>query len=205
MTTPEPGSSLRNGRVAAIVLAAGKGARFAAAAPGAGPKLLTDIEGVPMLEATVRSLRAGGVTDVVVVVAAGAPARLNEAANAMADRVAINEAPDRGMLSSIQAGLAALGNGVAVCLVMPADMPFALPASVARVIEAAASGRTVSPRYRSRGGHPVALSTTLRDHVARADASASLKPLLYADDPWLLDVDDPGILRDVDVPADLAE
>lgn len=205
MSTPNSGPPLRPDRVAAIVLAAGQGRRFAAAAPQAGPKLLAGVQGVPMLQATVHALRTAGATDVVIVVAHDASALLRDLADRQADRVAVNENPDRGMLSSIQAGLRGLSVTPAVCLVMPADMPFVRPASVAQVIDAAATGRTVSPRYRGRGGHPVALSPALRARVGVADAAGSLKPLLYADDPWLLEVDDPGILRDVDVPADLAE
>jgi molybdenum cofactor cytidylyltransferase len=205
MSTPESGPPLRPERVVAIVLAAGQGRRFAEAAPGAGPKLLAEVAGVPMVERTIRMLRSGGVTEVVAVLAAGAPERLLRVAEGLADRVAVNPDPSRGMLSSVQVGLEVVVGRTDVWLVMPADMPFAAVGSVAAVIAAAAAGHTVSPRYRGRGGHPVALSARLCDRVATADLTASLKPLLYADAPLLIDVDDPGILRDVDVPSDLAD
>jgi molybdenum cofactor cytidylyltransferase len=203
MSTPETGLPLRPRRVVAIVLAAGQGRRFAEANPGAGPKLLAEVDGIPMAERAIRMLRGGGVTEVVAVRAAQAPESLRRVVERLADRVAVNPDPSRGMLSSVQVGLGATEGRSAVYLVMPADMPFVKAESVAAVIAAAATGRTVSPRYRGRGGHPVALSTRVCTLVAESNPFGSLKPLIYADDPLLLDVDDPGILRDVDVPADL--
>jgi CTP:molybdopterin cytidylyltransferase MocA len=51
-------------RAIAIVPAAGKGSRF-----GPGPKLAAAIDGVPLLERTVRSLLDGAVDAVIVVLA----------------------------------------------------------------------------------------------------------------------------------------
>jgi len=188
----------------AIVLAAGAGRRFAAAAPDAGPKLLAMVHVLPMLDHTLAALREGGVTHFVVVGAPDADARLEALARAHNATWITNPSPERGMLSSVQIGLTHQpARDAAICLLHPGDIPFVAPASITAIIDAAQGGASVSPRYREHGGHPVALSRALRAMVSTARPEASLKPLLYADVPVQLPLDDPGLLRDVDVPGDL--
>lgn len=192
--------------VTAVVLAAGQGARFAAAAPGAPVKLLTDVQGVPLITRTLAALRAGGVTRLFVVIAGDTDPAVGALAADAAATLVVNRDPSRGMLSSVQAGLAAALPGPDdPCLVMPGDVPFVLPDTVSVIVEAARqTSRSVSPRHDGRGGHPVAVSAALRHAVLSSDSEhTSLKLLLVADDPLWLDVADPGILRDVDTPADL--
>jgi molybdenum cofactor cytidylyltransferase len=192
--------------VTAVVLAAGKGARFAAAAPGAPAKLLTEVSGVPLILRTLSALRAGGVTRLFVVISPDTDVAVSALAADAGATLVVNSHPSRGMLSSIHTGLAAACPGPAdVCLVMPGDVPFVMPATVATIVEAALrTGRSVSPRCDGRGGHPVAVSQGLRRAVLSVDAElTSLNVLLAADDPLCLDVTDRGVLRDVDTPADL--
>jgi len=186
---------------AAVVPAAGRGRRFG------GPKLLAPVAGVPLIERTVRSLLEAGVARVAVVVAPDSAVRAaGDRLPVLADprvTIVVNPDPDRGMLSSIQAGLAAV-DGEPV-LVLPGDMPFVRPATIVRVLDAArASGVVVSPRCDGRRGHPVALTAKAAASVLAAsaiDLSDALTP--FKGDRLELDVDDPGIHRDVDRPADL--
>lgn len=204
MTTPGTSEALRGGLVAAIVTAAGRGARFAAAAPGAPPKLLTPLGESTLLGATIHHLRTGGVTHVIIVLAPDGDLQLRDEAGRLGSQLVVNPDPAQGMLSSVQAGLRALPSDTAVCLLHPGDMPYVRPSTVSAVIAAAHDGRSVSPRLGDRGGHPVALSSHLRDHILRAGSDATLRSLLYDDHPVFLAVDDPGVVRDVDVPEDLA-
>ena len=109
------------------------------------------------------------------------------------------------MFSSIQEGVArAQGDTI---LVMPGDMPFVSPDTVRAVI-AAYAGRPaiVSPRYRGKRGHPVALPASLLAEISAADARSTLHDVIHAHAEMRLDVDveDRGIVRDVDRPEDLA-
>src|SRR3989442_6431285 len=90
-------------RAVAVVTAAGSAERFG------GKKLLTPIDGEPLLDHTIRTLLEGGVAEVIVVVGRHARAELERDVNAMLHpRVRPVENPDasRGMLSSIQQGIA---------------------------------------------------------------------------------------------------
>jgi molybdenum cofactor cytidylyltransferase len=184
---------------AAVVPAAGRGERF-----GTPLKQLADVEGVPMLERTIRSLLDAGVNRVIVVTAAGA--QMDRVAVFGDRRVtrAINPAPERGMFSSIQAGIAAAeGDPI---LVLPGDMPFVARDTVAALVAAAPLASVTMPRYRGKRGHPVALPARLREAILAASATTNLSHLIDAagEERLYIDVDDPGILRDVDTPQDLS-
>jgi molybdenum cofactor cytidylyltransferase len=189
-------------RAVAIVTAAGSAERFG------GKKLLTLIDGEPLLDHTIRAVLDGGVTEVIVVVGKDARAELERDVNAMLDprvRAVENPDPSRGMFSSIQEGVAqAQGDAI---LVMPGDMPFVSPETVRAVIAACERKPSiVSPRYRGKRGHPVALPASLRDEIREASPSATLHDVIHAhmDMRVDVDVDDRGIVRDVDRPEDLA-
>lgn len=211
-------------RACAVVTAAGKGERFGASTGfgAVGAKLLADVNGEPLLQRTIRCLLDGGVDEIVVVLAAGSPVtsrpdhtagpRIEPLINAtsvpmLADprvRIAINPDPARGMFSSIQIGTAvATGDPV---LIMPGDMPFVTPETVAAVLTACRrTSQVVSPRCEGRRGHPIALPGRLREPLAAADPAGTLSALLAAQGGTRLDLDvaDRGILRDVDVIGDL--
>ena len=181
----------------AIVPAAGKGERFG------GAKLMADVRGEPLLNHTIRSLLDGGVTRVVVVVP---PASAMKVPLLSDVRVIteVNPDPARGMFSSIQAGASgAVGD---LLLVLPGDMPFVRPATVAALLEAVQeTGLAVSPRHQGRRGHPIALPGRLRAAILAAKADTTLSVVLAADGIARIeiDVDDSGIHKDVDKPTDV--
>jgi molybdenum cofactor cytidylyltransferase len=109
------------------------------------------------------------------------------------------------MFSSIQEGIAqAQGD---LILVMPGDMPFVTPQTVRAVITAYEhEPAIVSPRYRGKRGHPVALPASLRGEIRAADPRSTLHDVIHAHPDMRVDVDvdDGGVVRDVDRPEDLA-
>lgn len=192
-------AGIHKGPIAAVVPAAGRGERFG------GAKLLAGVGGVPLLDRTITSLLDGGAAFVIVVQADGAD--LSAAAMLSDERVGvvINTDPARGMFSSIQVGLAAAGAADPV-LVLPGDMPFVQGATVARVAgESRRTSQIVVPTYDGRRGHPVAIPGRLRQLLIGADPTTTLKIALAAsgDTAMEIAVDDPGVLRDVDVRGDL--
>jgi molybdenum cofactor cytidylyltransferase len=145
---------------------------------------------------------------VIVVVSRDARPELERGVNALLDprvRAVENPDPSRGMFSSIQEGVA-VAHGDPI-LVMPGDMPFVSPDTVRAVIAAyAATPAIVSPRYRGKRGHPVALPASLRDEILAASPHATLHDVIHAHTERRVDVDvdDRGIVRDVDRVEDLA-
>ncbi len=186
--------------VVGVVLAAGLGSRFAAAAPGAPPKMLAPIDGVPMVRRTVQSLLNGGADRCVVVVAASGAEAIGLALDGLTVELVINPDPSRGMFSSVVCGVSDTGESD-VCVLLPGDMPFISPATIQMAIAAGENGtHTVTPRLDGHRGHPVVCSHTLRALILSAGPDARLDHLLAQDTVLHVDVSDPGVRRDVDRP-----
>ncbi|HUR20826.1 MAG TPA: nucleotidyltransferase family protein [Vicinamibacterales bacterium] len=186
-----------------LVIAAGKGSRYAASAPGAPLKLLTLIDAEPMVRRTVTSLLNGGADRCVVVVSGGAQAVLSEALQGLAVTLTVNPKPARGMFSSIQCGAAHL-RAEDWGVLLPGDMPYVRPETVAIVLSAAIrTGLSACATYGDRRGHPLVISTALRDRILQAPTDAKLNEVRSDEDCLSVEVPDPGVHRDVDRPEDL--
>jgi len=115
-------------------------------------------------------------------------------------------APDamRGMGASLAAGVRATpdANGWLVAL---GDMPWIAASTyetVTRALEAD-NASIVAPAHRGVRGHPVGFAAHHFDALAALDGDTGARALFASAPVQLLDVDDPGIVRDVDTPADL--
>jgi CTP:molybdopterin cytidylyltransferase MocA len=190
--------------VPGIVLASGRSTRMGE------PKALlpTNPGGPTFVRRIATSLLEGGVIDALVV---GRPddeaLRAEVEAIGAAVRFVANEHADSGQLSSVIAGLNAADRpGVNAILVTPVDAPFVRPGTVRALLEAFASGRAMLVRatYRGRHGHPVIFGRAVFDELRRSDPSMGAKAVVRAHPHELLDfeVDDPGVLDDIDLPED---
>jgi CTP:molybdopterin cytidylyltransferase MocA len=91
-------------------------------------------------------------------------------------------------------------------LVLPGDMPFVTSATIRAVLaEFERTHALVVPVHAGRHGHPIAMPGRVAAAVARAPVDSTLKDALDHAGPARteLAVDDPGVLRDVDVAGDL--
>ncbi|HEV7506122.1 MAG TPA: nucleotidyltransferase family protein [Thermoanaerobaculia bacterium] len=175
------------------------------------PKLLLPFRGSPLVAAVVGALRAGGVDGIVLVTAADDDA-LRDWARQAGVVTAVNPVPERGMLSSIQEGIIALGGADAlarrgdVLLISPADLPRLSSKSVAELLRrmAAEKSTLAVPVFEGKRGHPLALAPSLIPEIFRLDPEIGLKQLRDRHEAELLEVpvDDPGVVLDVDTPAD---
>lgn len=175
------------------------------------PKLLLPYGTSTILGSLASALRSGGASPVVIV-AAPDDTELQEWARAFGATVAINPDPDRGMLSSIREGIAALGGTARlaqrheVVLVAPGDLPALRPATVAELLwrRAAAGAPLAVPTFGGKRGHPLAIAPDLLPEIETLDLSVGLKELLERHAAAVLEVpvDDPGAVRDVDTPED---
>ncbi|HYY54850.1 MAG TPA: nucleotidyltransferase family protein [Candidatus Dormibacteraeota bacterium] len=184
----------------AIVPAAGAAERFG------GRKLLADVDGEPLIARTLSALLSHVAAAVVIVGPDATELRALPALRQPKVRLIENADPSRGMLSSIQAGLATVDWADAY-LVIPGDMPFVRASTVGEIVErqACTSGGIVSPRYRGKRGHPVALPSRLRGEVLAEDVAHTLHDVIrrHLAEREDLEVDDPGVIRDVDTMDDI--
>jgi molybdenum cofactor cytidylyltransferase len=195
------------GVVTGLILAAGRSTRM-----GRSKALLTCPDGRTFVRALIESLRAGGVDVALVVGRADDDALRVEVETIGAGTILIvNEDADRGgQLSSLVAGLRQADRpGVRAVIMAPVDAPLVSSDTVATLIAvfSATGAPIVRARYRGRNGHPVMFSRALFDELRAADPQMGAKAVLRAHATAIVnvDVDDPGVVADVDTPEDYRE
>jgi len=125
------------------------------------------------------------------------------------ERIAIVENPDysRGQLSSLKTGLAALQPDCAGALVHLGDHPMVRVETFQAIIDT--YNRTGKPiviaRHDGRRGHPVIFDRAIFDELRSAPEAEGARHVVNADPSRIayLDLPDPGIILDLDTPADL--
>ena len=146
--------------IGGVLLAAGAGSRFRAA--GGGVKLLAPVDGRPLVERALAALAAAPLGDRVIVLGAHAD-ELLAAIDLHGARPVRNEQWERGMASSLQAGLAALDPACSAALVVLGDGPALAAEAIRRVALAAegAEGLVAATYGDGRSSHPVAIPRAL--------------------------------------------
>lgn len=209
-TRPQPRTGRRGGkvrpgarraaRVGAVVLAAGRSRRM-------DPinKLLTPVEGTPMVARVVDALLESPARPVVVVTGHQAE-DVGEALEGRAVRFAHNAEHEEGMGSSLRTGVEALEeeepgvDGAVICL---ADMPRVRPHHVAALVRAfdPKRGRTICvPVHDRKRGHPVLFGARHFTELRQVTGDVGAREVLARHDDAVAEVpvDDPGVLVDVD-------
>lgn len=202
------------GRVVGLLLAAGRGRRFAAS--GGGDKLLAEVEGRAVARRACDAL-AGACDEVVAAIrpdAADALARVLGPAGATL--VVVDDA-DLGMGHSLAAAARAAmryarGRPPVALLVLPADLAWLRADTVRAIVDAAREGPPDEAAHRivvpvlpdGRPGHPVSFGAAHAAGLGRLRGDRGARALVDAHPVRRLVVDDPGILRDVDTTSDLA-
>lgn len=192
----------------AVVLAAGAGARFG------GRKLLAPFGGGTVLAAALGAALAAPVRTVTVVVGAepdaiGAEAERVAAVLGEAQRLQLVGAPlwRDGLAASLAAGIAALPQDADAAFIFLGDMP-RVPPDIALALAAAlgAESTAACPYVRGRRGHPALIRRALFPALMALSGDRGAGALLAGLGERLARVDtsDPGVLLDVDTPADLA-
>jgi molybdenum cofactor cytidylyltransferase len=189
-------------RVVGILLAAGAGVRFG------GGKLLARLPDGSVIGERAAGNLVAAVPKVIAVVRPGDDALAQRLAAAGA-RVTVCADAHTGLGASLAHGVRTAGGeegGEPTAFVVAlADMPWIEPATIAAVAGALEAGTSlVAPRYRGQRGHPIGFGPVHRDALLALTGDAGARAIVAAaaDIRWL-EVDDPGVVRDVDLPADI--
>jgi molybdenum cofactor cytidylyltransferase len=163
-----------------IVLAAGRGERFAASG-GTTHKLQALLGGRPVIDHVLQAVRDSGLQHHVV----------------QAD-------PSRpGMGDSIAAGVRATREAGG-WLVLPADLPLVRASTLRAVAGALRHHAVVVPVHAGRRGHPVGFAAVCGEGLAALGGPQGAAPVVRAHGAMELPVDDEGVVTDVDTVQDLA-
>lgn len=181
--------------IGGLVLAAGASRRFGA------QKQLADLDGVPMLEHSLRTMRSAPVGRVVVV--------LGSAADEILARVNLHGADpivcrrwEEGQSASLACGLAELADCEAVVVTL-GDQPRVSPDAIRRVIGRRNGALAIRATYNGNPGHPVLLEQALFEPLRDVTGDKGARNLLLSVAVHDIPCDDLGGGEDVDTPAEL--
>jgi molybdenum cofactor cytidylyltransferase len=190
-------------RFSAVVLAAGTSTRM-----GGRHKLLLPLGAEPVIRRTVRSVLAAEPQEVVVVTGWNAPAIVDALAG-LGVRLVPNPRYEEGQMTSVAAGVAALGapgDAVMICL---GDMALLEPADYAALAAAYARrpwGSILMPRQGEARGNPVVFDRRLAAEAIAGDRNFGCRKLIadYPQEVWPWDPGHDRCFVDLDTPADYA-
>jgi molybdenum cofactor cytidylyltransferase len=186
-------------RPAVIVLAAGRGSRFL----GVDHKLAQSLGTLTVLGTTLRQAIASQLPVVVVTTAALAPlARHHIAARDVVIVPEVGSDASLGMGYSIAAGVGARPHAGG-WLVLPGDMPRVQVETLQRVARELSAHAIVYAQYKGRRGHPVGFSSELYSELVELSGDEGARRVIARYPAFALNVDDAGVLVDVDTVADL--
>jgi molybdenum cofactor cytidylyltransferase len=103
-----------------------------------------------------------------------------------------------------------IASGVGACadaggwLVLPGDMPTVQAATLLKVAAQVPQHAVAFAQYRGARGHPVAFADELYSELVQLQGDEGARRLLARYPSHGVEVDDPGVLADVDTRADLA-
>ena len=161
-----------------LVLASGRGERFTASG-GQGSKLQALLAGQPVLAHTLAAVRASGL-----------PFHLEDTGHP-------------GMGDSIAAAVRATADAGG-WLVLPGDLPLVRPESLRAVAQALATHDVVLPCHRGVRGHPVGFAARHGTALQALQGAEGAAGVVNQGTVFRLELDDEGIVTDIDTLADLA-
>lgn len=183
-------------RFGAIILAAGLSSRMVE-----NKLLLPWRAGQSIVAHVTAKYASAGIDDIVAVTGRDAAA-VREAVSALDVTCVHNPAYATGeMLSSLKVGLGALPADLAAAFIQPADMPCIPLEVIARLADEHEAGWSLAPQFEGQRGHPVLLDRAHWRTMLDLPAGAMPRDALRRSRLRLRDVEDEGVLLDVDTRA----
>ena len=171
--------------VVVLILAAGRGERFKASGARVD-KLEAPLAGMRVRDHVLRSVQASGLPWHIV------------------EREHTQHLPQPGMGDSIACGVAATAQAGG-WLILPADLPLVLPATLQVVAQALLHHPVVVPFHQGEKGHPVGFDASCGTALQALRGDEGARSVVAQRGAWRLDVSDPGCVLDVDTLDALAQ
>lgn len=183
----------------AIILAAGESDRMQT------NKMLLSVHGKTMIETVIDHVRQSDIDHILIVCGAFRDELLTVISRLPVEHC-YNSEYKKGMLSSVQCGFRNIPPATDAVMIFLGDQP-AIPGEIANILisEYRKSEKgIVIPVHKGRRGHPLLIDGKYRHIIDQLDHAVGLRELLYKypEDVLEVNVETPGILKDIDTPQD---
>lgn len=194
----------------ALLLAAGESKRFG------GNKLLHKVRDSElgedyMVRVAARKFLEAGVFDEVLIIVGYQFSKIVEVLADLDVKFVFNPDYSVGMSTSVIAGIRRVFKHSKLVAVHPTDVPFIKISTIKLLVNtlptACRDDCILIPRYCGKGGHPIVLAGSLvREAISIREAEQGLRGLIlrHKEHVSYLDVEDRGVVVDIDTPEDLA-
>ena len=168
------------------------------------PKALLPIRGQTFLESILNSIAQSHTAAYVVVLGH----HRNEIEETLRiDNPVFNPNYEKGMITSIQAGIRGLPPETEGALLFLVDHPIVAPGTLDVLIHAFKPDHIILPTFEGRRGHPVLFPRMILDEILALPETMGANTVLWKDPSRVVEipVDDPGIVMDIDTPQQYAD
>ncbi len=182
-------------KITAIILAAGKSSRMAPLF-----KLTEMFDGEAMVRRTVRQLMDAKIDRAIVITGHRAD-EIRGALSGLAVQFVDNPDYDKGISTSIRAGIAAAGSECDGVMIVLADMPLVMTEDYDRIINGFSKENSICvPVYKNRRGNPVLWGSQFLPQLARLCGDKGGKQILSRLDEFICEINmsSSSVLHDFD-------
>jgi CTP:molybdopterin cytidylyltransferase MocA len=185
--------------IAAVILAAGFSQRMGSFKP------LLPLGPDRTIVRVVNTFQSAGIGDVLIVTGHRS-AEVLEAVSGLSVRCITNADFQKGMFTSVLAGVRSLPVDCRAFFVHPVDIPLVKPRTIRQLTATfkESSPLIVYPTFDARRGHPPLIEASLVPRILAGSGEGGLRALLKGHDAHCVElaVEDEGILMDLDTPED---
>jgi molybdenum cofactor cytidylyltransferase len=171
-------------------------------------KQLLRLDGRPLLQYVLDSVRTSSVAEIILVLGFEAQA-IEQEIDTNDVRVVLNQNYRQGIGTSLKAGLASVDSDAQAALIALADQPFVRSATLDRLISEhrASKAQIVIPTYRGFRGNPVLLDRSVFSEVMALTGDVGCRAIFgdHTEGIVKVAVDDVGILLDIDRQSDFEQ
>lgn len=185
--------------ITAILLAAGTSSRLGQ------PKQLLPFRGRPLVRHIAETLLATKVDELIVVLGHQAP-KISQALEGLPLKIVINCDYHLGLSSSLKTGLAAQNSHSDGLLFALGDLPLLQSTTINNIIqEFEQYGGIIVPYYQGTRGNPIIMDQSYVQELSSLSGDVGARELLIRHHIAVraIEIDDPGVLLDIDTPQDL--
>jgi len=185
--------------ISSILLAAGQSKRMSGE-----NKLIKSVKGIPLIKCALNNILKSHVNEIIIVLG-----YQNETIEKLINKTSrikfvFNSNFESGMASSIKKGIKKLSKKTDSFFISLGDMPSINYDTYNQLIKCNKNKKAIVPMFKGQQGNPVLFPKSFEEKLLSIQGDSGAKKILEINkkEVLYLEINDPGIIRDLDVPND---